>query len=268
MNQRSRIGTYEWCEQTNGQLNRSEKFELVRMLIRSQVGDLLEKLSYNSGLLRERLARIDVDAILLPDSKIALEAELVAKNSFTTALLNHSYRTYFWGSLLGQAGLLKPDIELLFVGSILHDLGLSQLNIGQACKCCFSINGARLAHHFAISQDWDRDRAKTLYEMISLHLNPVVNVPLDGVEAKLLKDGATMDVIGVRSHCLPITAIQAVHDRFPRAEFREEILASINDVPHAPDSRPQFLSRGFGILAARNPLDSEPFAPERFKSVN
>jgi hypothetical protein len=125
-----------------------------------------------------------------------------------------------------------------------------------------------LAHQFVTEQGWDADRAKTLYETLSLHLNPVVDANVDGVEAKLLKDGATMDVIGARAHCLPTTAIQMVHDRFPRAGFREEILASINDVPHAPDSRPQFLSRGFGILAARNPLDSEPFAPERFKSVN
>ncbi|MGL5939068.1 MAG: hypothetical protein ACRC2S_01570 [Waterburya sp.] len=85
----------------------------------------------------------------------------------------------------------------------------------------------------------------------------VENLLEDGVEAKLLKDGATMDVIGLRAHCLPSSAIQAVHNQFPRAGFREEILASINNVPHAPDSRPQFLSRGFGILAAKNPLDGK-----------
>ncbi|BDA70525.1 phosphohydrolase [Calothrix sp. PCC 7716] len=259
MSRQSRIGTYEWCEQNNGQLNRSEKFELVRMLIRSQLENLLEKLAYNSGMKSERFLRIDANAITLPDSKIALEAELLAKNSFTDAQLNHGYRTYFWGSLLGQAGLLQPDSELLFVGSILHDLGLSQLHIKQACTCCFSINGARLAHQFAILQGWDAHRAKTLYETISLHLNPIVDVAIDGVEAKLLKDGATMDVIGVRFHCLPSGAIQTVHAQFPRIGFREEILASINNVPHAQDSRPQFLSRGFSILAARNPLDRRKF---------
>jgi hypothetical protein len=261
MTRQSRIGAYEWCEQTNGRLSRSEKFELVRMLIRSQLGNLLEKLAYDSGTLRDRLSRIDVNTIQMPDSKIALEAELLAKNSFTAALLNHGYRTYCWGSLLGQAGLLQPDAELLFVGSVLHDLGLSQQHIQQACTCCFSINGARLAQQFALSQGWNAHRAEKLYEIISLHLNPSVDTTVDGVEAKLLNDGATMDVIGVRSHCLPSAAIQAVHERFPRAEFREEILASINDVPHAPDSRPQFLSRGFGILAARNPLDRNTFNP-------
>lgn len=157
--------------------------------------------------------------------------------------------------------MLQPDAELLFVGSVLHDLGLSKLHIKQACTCCFSINGARLAHQFAISQGWDAHRAEKLYEMISLHLSPIVDATVDGVEAKLLKDGATMDVIGVRSHCLPNAVIQSVHDQFPRAKLREEILASINNVPHAPDSRPQFLSRGFGILAARNPLDRKTFNP-------
>ncbi|MBW4617841.1 MAG: hypothetical protein KME17_00455 [Cyanosarcina radialis HA8281-LM2] len=87
------------------------------MLIRSQLGNLLEKLAYNSGILRDRLSRIDINTIQVPDSEIALEAELLAKNSCTAALLNHSYRTYFWGSLLGQAGLLQPDAELLFMES-------------------------------------------------------------------------------------------------------------------------------------------------------
>jgi hypothetical protein len=259
MSQQSRIGTYEWCELNNGKLSRSEKFELIRMLIRSQVENLVEKLAYNSGVLRDRLSRIDIDAISLPDSKISLEAESLAKDSFTIELLNHSYRTYFWGTLLAQAGLLKPDLELLFVGSMLHDLGFSQRHSEQACTCCFAINGARLAHHFAISQGWETDRAKALYEMISLHLNPVVDVTLDGVEAKLLKDGTVMDVIGARSHCFSSATIQSVHDKFPRAGFREEILASIRDIPHAPDSRPQFLGRGFSILVARNPLDRKLF---------
>lgn len=257
MTRQSRIGSYKWCEQTNGRLSRSEKFELIRMLIRSQIENSLEKLAYSSGMLRDRLSRIDINAIQVPDSKIALEAELLAKNSCTAPLLNHCYRTYFWGSLLGQAGLLKPDAELLFVGSVLHDLGLSKQHINQACTCCFAINGARLAHQFVLSQGWDAHRAEKLYEIISLHLNPLVDMTVDGVEAKLLMDGTVMDVIGARSHCLPSAAIQAVHDRFPRAEFQEEILTSINDVPHAPDSRPQFLGRGFGILAAKNPLDEK-----------
>jgi hypothetical protein len=98
-----------------------------------------------------------------------------------------------------------------------------------------------------------------LYEAISLHLNPVVDPIVDGVEAKLLKDGATMDVIGVRSHCLPSSAIQKIQAHFPRSGFREEILMTINDVPHVRDSRPHFLGRGFGIFAARNPLDGETF---------
>jgi hypothetical protein len=258
MNRQSRIGSYEWCKHRNGQMDRGEKFELVRMLIRAQLGNLLEKLAYNSGILRDRLTRLDIDAITLPDSRMSIEAESFAKTSYSVPVLNHCYRTYFWGSLLGQSELLKPDAELLFVSSILHDLGFSKPYVAQACTCCFTIVGARLAHHLVSLNGWGEERAKAVYEAISFHLNPIVDAKLDGVEAKLLKDGATMDVIGMRSHCLPIKVIQAIHTQFPRAGFKEEILASTN-ISHPRNSRPHFLGGGFGFLAARNPLDDKIF---------
>ena len=51
--------------------------------------------SYNLGILHNRLTRIHVDAIALLKSKIALEAESLAKDSYSVALLNHHYRNYF-----------------------------------------------------------------------------------------------------------------------------------------------------------------------------
>jgi hypothetical protein len=82
-----------------------------------------------------------------------------------------------------------------------------------------------------------------------------------GAEAKLVGDGATMDVLGSRYHRVPTGIVRSVHARYPRTSFRGEILVSVG-APHAPSSRPHFLSRlGFGFFANRNPLDRSVFAP-------
>lgn len=38
-------------------------------------------------------------------------------------LYNHCLRTFVFGDLLGQSANLKYDRELLYLGSLLHDLG-------------------------------------------------------------------------------------------------------------------------------------------------
>ena len=253
---RSEIGTYQWSKESQGNLSRKEKFGIVGMLIKSQMVNLVQSLRYKLGLSKDSLKNIDFEAIVRPDSKIAREAEEMCRELYTPVFANHCWRTYYWGVLLGQADGLRIDAELLFVGSLLHDLGLSDKYSPQADHSCFALNGANIAYKLALEQGWDDGRAQILYNSIGLHINPLIEVAEHGPEAKLIGNGAYLDIIGIRHYCLTPEVIKQVHQLFPRGNFVADILRVMKSIDHPRDTRSGFMSKiGIDFLANRNPLD-------------
>jgi hypothetical protein len=118
----------------------------------------------------------------------------------------HCYRTYAIGTLMGRG--ISFDPEMLFVGCMLHDVGLTDhfkqgsdqgLVPGYAGKGapCFAVRGAGVAQCLAAIHGWPPARSVALAEAISLHLN--VRVPKSrGVEAHLLNAASAFDVIRLR----------------------------------------------------------------------
>lgn len=256
MNKQS-IGSYEWSLHTKGALSRREKLKMIRMLVQSQVKDVVTGLAYKTGWMKYKLDRTDLDSIPLPDSEIAIRSIELAEDKYTPALLHHCYRTYYLGQLLGQADHLKNiDHELLFTGCMLHDVGIASGHIHEASGCCFSIEGAHFAQNLALEYQWSETQAKKLFTSISAHLNPVVNKKTYGNEGYLLGAGAMLDVIGARHYAVPAQVLHQVHAKHPRTGFEEEIVETMQH-PHLKNSRAHFLGKmGFARLAGKNPLNN------------
>lgn len=64
--------------------------------------------------------------IKVPDSSIALQAEEFARSVSDDMLFNHVMRCYYFGELLAKQANIKVDRELMFVSSVLHDLGFTE----------------------------------------------------------------------------------------------------------------------------------------------
>jgi HD-GYP domain-containing protein (c-di-GMP phosphodiesterase class II) len=64
-----------------------------------------------------------------PRTELAGNAIRFARGIEEPAIFNHSMRTYLYGRFLGEQQGLRPDDnyddELLFLGCVLHDAGLS-----------------------------------------------------------------------------------------------------------------------------------------------
>src|SRR5947209_20062512 len=67
-----------------------------------------------------------VAGIQIIDSKIATEATALCREVSTPSMFNHAMRVYLLGSLTGKAQGLKFDAELLYLGCVFHDFGLSE----------------------------------------------------------------------------------------------------------------------------------------------
>ncbi|MEB2589744.1 phosphohydrolase, partial [Bacillus cereus] len=61
-----------------------------------------------------------VAGIVIPDSKIAVEAQEILREYGNDLLWNHSNRVYLFGALQGKKANLKYDEELLYVSALFH----------------------------------------------------------------------------------------------------------------------------------------------------
>jgi len=67
----------------------------------------------------------DIASVRIPDSRAAIEAERLCREESPPVLYAHALRSYFFAWLLGKRDGLRFDEELLYVGCVLHDIGLT-----------------------------------------------------------------------------------------------------------------------------------------------
>src|SRR3979490_1634943 len=68
----------------------------------------------------------DIAGIKIPDSKMARDLTQFIRDTESDLLFHHSARVYLFGALAGERKGLKFDPELLYVGAMFHDIGLTE----------------------------------------------------------------------------------------------------------------------------------------------
>jgi hypothetical protein len=187
---------------------------------------------------RDVMRHLDLDAISIPDSALAKKAEQYAAELSPETLLNHCYRTYLWGSLLAQCDKTKlDDPELLYVASLLHDLGVTDCHFGQDQRAhCFAVEGGFAAEAFLLEKGLDRDKAERVAEAIILHINPLVEAEY-GEMARYLSAGAWCDMQSYRTSDIPVATARRVLTRYPGLDivpqFSQFVLREVALRPHS-----------------------------------
>jgi HD domain len=248
----SSVGSWAWAQETDGRLGRRDRAELVRQ-------GILARLAGMPGPWRSGLAK-DARSLVLPappDSELAREADEHVREFSPPALYGHCLRTWAFATLFAQRDRVEHDEELLYVACVLHDIGLTDGHDGNDLgAACFAVEGARAAHAMLCANGEPEDRARTVAEAISLHLN--INVgDRFGPIATLLSKGVMLDVVGRRIEQIPRTNILEVSSRWPRDGSGELLLSDTKQQAQLrPQSRVALLHRlGFTKLVSANPLD-------------
>ncbi len=251
----SALGTSAWSRRTGGKLSPADRWRLDLQLIVSRIGRLAASTRRRLGLDDRLLAQADSADLGLPDCADARRTLEHARFLLPGWLLQHSLRTYAWGSALARSRRVAYDRELLFVAAALHDLALAEPRRACASPACFAARGAASAGRFADSLGWAAERRQRLEDAISLHLN--VRVPLAaGAEAHLLHAGAALDCIGTGLAEIAPQTVQQILDRYPRQGFKSRIADALETQARTHEStRTGFLLRlGFSGL-----IQSAPF---------
>jgi hypothetical protein len=161
---------------------------------------------------------LDVDALLAPPSPVAERALDVVRAWSAPALVNHCLRSWAWASLLASSIGLDPDRELLFVATMLHDLGVTPLF--DAHTVPFEDASGAVASVFAVGAGWDGVRARRVGEVIERHMWPSVDPTVD-VEGHLLEVATSLDVSGVGFERWDAADLRAVTAAVPRLDFSD-----------------------------------------------
>ncbi|MGW5212205.1 MULTISPECIES: HD domain-containing protein [unclassified Streptomyces] len=172
--------------------------------------------------------------VTLPDSRLVREATELVREAANDTVYHHSRRVYFFGTLRGQARGLQADPELLYVGAMFHDLGLTERHRGS--KQRFEIDGADEARDFLRGHGIADDAAHLVWEGIALHTTPEIPWHM-APEVALVTAGVEADVLGIGRDEIPARALAEVVDAHPRPDFKRNILKEFTQgIAHRPET--------------------------------
>jgi hypothetical protein len=154
----------------------------------------------------------------MPDTDLTRKAYDLVFATATAALAHHSVRTYLFGRALGEARGVRPgadyDDEALFLGCVLHDLGLTEPGNGDQR---FEVDGADLAAAFVSENGLDGERTRVVWEAIALHTSRGIAHRMRP-EIALTHAGTGIDMTGLGAGSFPEGFADRVHAAFPRLE--------------------------------------------------
>ncbi len=175
-----------------------------------------------------------IAGVKIPDSALAADATELVRQAAPPLLFHHSRRVYLFGTLQGKRLGLEADPELLYVGAMFHDLGLTETYRTDHQR--FEIDGADEARRFLTSHGPPETDIRKVWEGIALHTTPEVPYRLDP-EVALVTAGVETDVLGIGYRELSPDDIAAVTAAHPRPDFKRQILAAFADgFRHRPDT--------------------------------
>jgi hypothetical protein len=201
-----------------------------------------------------------IAGIRVPDSAIARAATDLVRDTEDDLLYNHSRRVFLWAALTGERRDLKYDPELLYIGAMFHDMGLtsaySSLNLR------FEVDGANAARDFLKNYDVPERDVEDVWIAIALHTTPGVPEHMRPTIA-LVTAGVEMDVLGIAYSEFSGKEREAVVQAHPRSgHFKEDIIQAFYEgIRHKPHTT-------FGNVKADVLADKDPhFTPANFCGV-
>ena len=163
-----------------------------------------------------------IAGIRIPDSQMAREATQLVRDTEPDLLYHHSRRVFLFGALAGERKQLKYDAELLYIGAMFHDMGLTEAYSSAHDR--FEVDGANAARDFLRQHRIGEYEIEQVWDAIALHTTPGIPQYKKPVVA-LVTAGVEMDVLGLAYDEFSADQRKLVVAAHPReANFKESII--------------------------------------------
>ncbi len=184
-----------------------------------------------------------IAGVSVPDSPLITEVLEYAQKLYDPYLFNHAMRSWLFAAKIGQSKGIDCDLEVVAVGTILHDIGLAA---GVSGSNRFEVNGAAAALSFVKERGLSNRRAQLIWDLVALNSTPSIALHKEA-EVALGTMGIGLDYGGFCLRADPVGG----HDRHSPS------------VPTSQDERPNSPRRA----AASSPR-SRRQAPTTFCAIS
>ena len=181
--------------------------------------------------------------VSVPDSPLISEVVEYAQKLSEPYLFNHAMRSWLFAAEIGQLKSIDCDLEVVAVGTILHDIGLAP---GVSGSNRFEVNGADAARSFVQERGLSNRRAQLIWDLVAL--NSTVSIALHKEpEVALGTMGIGLDYGGFGFELIPSADMTQILGAFPRLKMKEKFAETCGRLVAAkPETSYDNFLRDFG----------------------
>ena len=181
--------------------------------------------------------------ITVDDTPLIGRAMELARLHSEPFLFNHAVRSWLFAVRLGQLQGTTYDAEVLAVGTLLHDIGLTNTFTGPRR---FEIEGADAARAFAREEGLDDRRVQLIWDTVALNSTPSIALYKEA-DVALCTAGIGLDWGGFQYDRIPLNEMKAILAAFPRLDMKNRFTDSVCSIVRTrPNTTYDNFARDFG----------------------
>lgn len=161
--------------------------------------------------------------VIVPDTPLIQRAMDFAEARSEAYLFNHAVRSWLFAVRLGQLQGIAHDPEVVAIGTLLHDLGLTDSCVGPRR---FEVEGADAARAFAREGGLDDRRVQLIWDAVALNSTPSLAI-FKETEVALCTYGIGLDWGGFGYDRLSPFEMKGILAAFPRLDMKRGFTDSV-----------------------------------------
>ena len=158
-----------------------------------------------------------IAGVSVPDGPLITAVIEHAQRLSEPYLFNHAMRSWLFAEAIGRTKEIDYDREVVAIGTILHDIGLTASVSGPNR---FEVNGADAAVSFIKGKGLSDRRAQLTWDLIALNSTPSLALHKEP-EVAVGTMGIGLDYGGFGVEALPTADVERILSAFPRLRMKE-----------------------------------------------
>jgi hypothetical protein len=156
--------------------------------------------------------------VSVPDSPAITKALEYAQKLSEPYLFNHAVRSWLFAETIGRIKGIDYDREVVAIGTILHDIGLTASVSGPNR---FEVNGADAALSFIKGEGLSERRAQLVWDLVALNSTPSLALHKEP-EVAVGTMGIGLDWGGFGFDLIPSAEMTNILGAFPRLKMKDK----------------------------------------------
>jgi len=184
-----------------------------------------------------------IAGISVPDGPLLTAVMEHAQRLSEPYLFNHAMRSWLFAEAIGRIKGIDYDREVVAIGTILHDIGLTASVSGPNR---FEVNGANAALSFIKGKGLSDRRAQLIWDLVALNSTPSLALHKEP-EVAVATMGIGLDYGGFGIEALPAADVERILGSFPRLRMKQQFTeACCRLVTAKPETSHDNFLRDFG----------------------